>query len=185
MMRRRLILLGCALLAACAAQRPQPNAFEHIPDHYVVSGRFSVKDAKGTGYSASFDWNHQGSHDQLDITNMLGQTMARIELDPAGAHYFGSDGKARSADDIAALTDRELGWQLPAEGLRYWLLGLADPARDAQWGSSDTGPTLEQDGWHIQFDATPPAAPKAINLTRPEVRVRILVSDWQLSDAAP
>ena len=185
MMRRGLILLGCALLAACATQRPRPNAFEHIPDHYAISGRFSVKDIKGSGYSASFGWMHEGAHDQLDITNMLGQTLARVELDAAGVHYFGADGKAKSAEDIAQLTDRELGWQLPAEGLRYWLLGLADPARSAQWGSGETGPTLEQDGWHIQFDAAPPAAPKAIILARPEVRVRILVSEWQLSDPAP
>lgn len=167
-------------LAACATQHPAPNAIKSIPDAYSVSGRVAVR-ASGKGYPAAhFDWSHSGRTDRVDISNPLGQIVARLELSPDHARYLDSDGKAHEADDIEALTERELGWRLPAEGLRFWLLGLPAPGTPAKWQSGANGPALEQDGWHIEYTGDAGNAPTGIELNRPDLDIRIVLSDWQL-----
>jgi outer membrane lipoprotein LolB len=174
-----LLLIG--LLAGCAATRPAPVAIDQLPTHYTVSGRVAVK-ADGKGYPAAhFEWLHDGEQDRVDVSNPLGQIVARIELAPGKAHFFDRDGVMHDAADIETLTERELGWRLPAAGLRFWLLGLATPDSPAQWHTATDGRTLLQDGWHIRYPGDAQRAPPSLQLSRPNLDIRIVLSDWQLS----
>lgn len=180
--RLRLLLAASAALwlAACASfDRPAPPTPTNLPERYAVSGRIAVK-AQGKGYSANFGWRHDGRRDTVDVKNPLGQVLARLELDADGARWTDADGLVRDASDIEILTERELGWRLPAHGLRFWLLGLADPARPAVWGEDNGNRLLEQDGWRIVFPPATAAAPNRLTLARPDLEVRIALYDWQL-----
>ncbi len=180
-----MVALAALLLAGCATQMPAPGALSQLPERYTVNGRVAVN-AAGKGYSARFSWVHDDQRDTVDVSNPLGQTMARVELDPKGARFFDSDGKLRSADDVEALSERELGWRLPASGLRFWLLGLAAPDRPAFWTQDDNHRLLEQDGWQIRFPLDAGThAPSRLTLNRPDLEVRIALYDWQLSSTQP
>lgn len=176
--------VAALLLAACATPTLAPPAPSGLPGQYSVSGRIGVN-AAGKGYSASFSWAHVQEVDRVDVSNPLGQVVARLELEPCGARYYDSAGKARSADDIETLSERELGWRLPAYGLRYWLLGLADPSRPAQWRRELDERILEQDGWSIRFRGAEDGAPDRLTLSRPDLEVRIMLSDWQFDPPRP
>ncbi|GAB3259383.1 outer membrane lipoprotein LolB [Chitinimonas naiadis] len=176
-----LLLAGSLLLAACATQQPAPGAPAQLPDQYSVSGRVAVN-AAGKGYNARFNWAHQDRLDTVDVSNPLGQVVARLELAPDGARFFDSDGKRKEADDIEALSEQELGWRLPAAGLRYWLLGLADPQRPAHWRNEADARILEQDNWQIRYPLDlGKLAPNRLTLSRPDLEVRIALYDWQLN----
>ncbi|MBV8464431.1 MAG: outer membrane lipoprotein LolB [Burkholderiales bacterium] len=181
-MMRRLLVAASLLLAACATTHLAPAAFLSLPDLYTVSGRVAVN-AAGKGYNVRFGWTHEGANDRVDISNPLGQTVARIELLPDGARYYDADGKLHDSADVETLSERQLGWRLPAVGLRYWLLGMSDPSRPATW--SDTADTrqLDQDGWRIQFPQPASGAPSKLVLTRPDLKVSIALYDWQLPNA--
>ncbi|MFC4160261.1 lipoprotein insertase outer membrane protein LolB [Chitinimonas lacunae] len=183
--RHSLLVAAAALwLAACATlERPAPPPPSALPERYAVSGRIAVK-AQGKGYSAHFGWRHDSTRDTVDVRNPLGQVVARLELGPDGARWTDADGLVRDADDIESLTERELGWRLPARGLRFWLLGLADPERPSQWGEDNGNRLLEQDGWRISFPPANSAAPNRLTLARPDLEVRIALYDWQL-DSLP
>lgn len=178
-------LLFVLALSACATQHLAPNAPSQLPDTYLVSGRVAVN-AKGKGYNAGFAWAHQQNRDAIDINNPLGQTMARLELDGINARFFDGGGQLRAEDDIEALSERELGWRLPALGLRYWVLGLADPARQANWRETTESRTLEQDGWTIEYPREAGGnVPSRLTLSRPDLEVRIALFDWQLGSSSP
>jgi outer membrane lipoprotein LolB len=183
-MMRRLVVLAGLLLMACATPHLAPAAFLSLPDLYTVSGRVAVN-AAGKGYNVRFGWTHEGVNDRVDISNPLGQTVARIELQPDGARYFDADGKLHDADDIETLSERQLGWRLPAVGLRYWLLGMSDPTRPSTWTDTSDTRQLDQDGWHIEFPLPMAEAPSKLVLTRPNLKVSIALYDWQLPHATP
>jgi outer membrane lipoprotein LolB len=183
-MIRRFIVLAGLLLAACATQHLAPAAFQSLPALYTVSGRVAVN-AAGKGYNVRFGWTHEGMNDRVDISNPLGQTVARIELQADGARYFDADGKLHDADDVETLSERQLGWRLPAVGLRYWLLGMSDPSRPSTWTDTAEARELDQDGWRIQFPLPTTGAPSKLVLTRPDLKVSIALYDWQLPHATP
>ncbi|MGQ5524563.1 lipoprotein insertase outer membrane protein LolB [Chitinimonas sp. PSY-7] len=168
------------LVAGCASYKPAPAAPSALPNQYSVSGKVAVN-AAGKGYNARFSWSHHNQQDRVDISNPLGQVVARLEMMPDGARFFDTDGRLHLADDIESLSERELGWRLPAAGLRYWLLGLADPERAASWQEEDGARVLLQDGWRIQYPAASVGAPDKLSLKRNDLEVRIALYDWQLA----
>ncbi|WP_374538781.1 lipoprotein insertase outer membrane protein LolB [Chitinimonas taiwanensis] len=182
-MSMRIYGLGLLLslgLASCATYQPAPAALSSLPEQYSVSGRVAVN-AAGKGYNARFSWSHDQRDDRVDISNPLGQIVARLEMRPDGAVFHDKDGKAHAAEDVETLSERELGWRLPADGLRYWLLGLADPARPARWEAEADARVLWQDGWRIQYPPASAGAPDKLFLRRADLEVRIALYDWQLS----
>lgn len=176
---RALILALSLFLAACATQGPAPGAVQQLPDNYAVNGRVAVK-ANQRGYSANFLWRHSLQRDAVDVSNPLGQVLARLELDADGARFFDADGKQEMADDAESLAEARLGWRLPVLGMRYWLLGLADPQRPSAWTAGESGRILQQDGWLISYPEHGASAPQRLTLSRPDLEVRIALYGWQI-----
>jgi outer membrane lipoprotein LolB len=95
------------------------------------------------------------------------------------------NGAPPSADALAQLQDR-LGFELPIDDLRYWLLGVPAPngTFDLTRNDQDRAQHLLQDGWAIDYDRYMAAAgdvlPAHIVLMRDSVRVRIVVDHWDM-----
>ncbi|MBV1775738.1 outer membrane lipoprotein LolB [Burkholderiaceae bacterium DAT-1] len=175
---RILTIVLAGVLSACAVK--PPSSMSMLPQRYTVDGRVSVHKAGQNAFPSNFSWTHELSNDRVDISNGFGQVLARIEVTPHHAAFFDAEGKERRAEDIGTLSERELGWDMPAHGLKFWLLGLADPDRPASWEAGDTR-ILHQDGWDIRFpDAKAGEAPSRIFLSRPGLDVRIALYNWQL-----
>ena len=86
----------------------------------------------------------------------------------------------------AALRAR-LGTDLPLASLRYWMIGLPDPAATAQVTESGSAPRriIDQHGWNIAYDAFAEAGgfvlPSRVTATSGDVRLKLSVSDWAIS----
>jgi outer membrane lipoprotein LolB len=83
------------------------------------------------------------------------------------------------------------GWALPLSGLRYWVLGIPEPKRgferDAKRGHLDAYgrlAKLRQGGWTIDYqqyqDTQPIELPQEIALSNRALKVKLVVSEWQL-----
>ena len=168
----------CAI-AGCASYKPAPAAPTALPNKYSVNGKVAVN-AAGKGYNARFSWAHHNLQDSVDISNPLGQVIARLEMGPEGARFLDSDGQIHLAEDVESLSKNKLGWRLPAAGLRYWLLGLPDPSHAASWQEESGERVLYQDGWRIQYPPATVGAPNKLSLKSNELEVRIVLYDWQL-----
>ena len=193
-MRRLILLVACAaVLAGCATLRPKGPPVpgpatswdERLKDleratRWDLDGRAAV--ALGQqGWQASLNWRQTGTDSELHLAGPLGIGALMVKVTPAGLSL---NGAAPSDAVVAQLQDR-LGFDLPLDNLRYWLLGIPDPsipfelARNAQ----DRAAHLSQAGWSIEYDAYMTGGgdllPKRLVLSRADARVRIAVDHWE------
>jgi outer membrane lipoprotein LolB len=168
--------------AAWEVRRPQLQAREH----FQLKGRVAVA-AGDEGFNATLRWTQDGERSQLTLEGPLGAGGARLTASGNDLTLTTSRGEVvDSAAAHAALAER-LGFDPPIASLRYWVLGVPDPAQPA---SESLDPAqqrltaLTQDGWQVDYQSYTSAngepLPARLTLRRDSVRVRLLVDDWQL-----
>jgi outer membrane lipoprotein LolB len=177
-----------AVLAGCASTRPAqvlPASNVSI-DAFSLSGRVAVKlDARG--YSASLRWRHSATRDSLRLLSPVGSVVGEIESDSNGATLTTGDKRVYRSNDAQSLTREVLGWDLPLSGLRYWVIGRADPASPVQEQERDDNQRLKslmQNDWHIAYleyfgDS---ALPARLSLAYDRLKLRLIVEHWELPE---
>ena len=191
-MRRALsILLSCALLAACVtpkrATAPQPAGWEQRIaelqklDSWRLDGRAAV--AVGTqGWQATLNWRQHGGSAEVHLSGPLGIGALVLKRGADGLSLNG----APPSDAVLAQLQERLGFELPIDHLRFWLLGVPDPsaAFELKRNDNDRASQLIQGDWTIGIDRYMPVAgdslPAHVVLGREGVRVRIAVDHWEL-----
>lgn len=176
-----LALFGCA--APVPRQAPLAGAEPALITGFQLSGRVAVKyDAQG--FSGGLRWQRSGDSDDLLLLSPLGQGVAHIERDAHGVTLTAPDQRPYHAMDTAQLTEQVLGWRLPLDGLRYWVLGVAAPGSAAtpEIDADKRLVRLTQEGWRIDYlgykrvDGTD--LPGKIFLQRDEVEVKLVIDAW-------
>jgi outer membrane lipoprotein LolB len=181
------IAVCCALLTACLTSRPKLaplpwnqrlNNLQHVIS-WQMDGRAAVV-AGAQGWQASLNWQQTDAVTDLHLAGPFGIGSVAIEKTSAGLTLNG----APPSDLVLREVHDRLGFDLPMERFRYWLLGVPDPnstfdlARNAQ----DRALKLTQDGWTIDYDkymqVNGDLMPAHIVLSREGVRVRVVVEHW-------
>ena len=194
---RRLPLILCTtllamLLVACATTRqaatpPVATApwDQRMLDlqrlaSWQLAGRAAV--AFGTqGWQASLDWRQSGDVAEVHLSGPLGIGAMVLKRTPEGLSLNG----APPSDAVLAQLQDRLGFELPLDHLRYWLLGVPDPGSAFELKPNDQNRALQltQDQWIIDYDRYMPVdadvLPAHLVLSREGVRVRIVVDHWQ------
>jgi outer membrane lipoprotein LolB len=164
-----------------AAREPQLQAREH----FGLKGRVAVA-AAGTGFNARLRWAQDGERAHLALEGPLGAGAVHVEADGSGLEIATASGAHLTGDAARAELAARLGFDPPLASLRYWVLGVPDPARPAD-EQLDSGrqrlSSLEQDGWRIDYSDYVAVGsewlPSRLTLERADVRVKLLVDDWQ------
>ena len=191
------------LLVACAPMRPQRPVGPALPgeaaqalrcvDHWSLRGRAAFR-MPGSSGSFRLNWQQQGDRYRLAFEGPLGAGAMRIEGD-ASEVAVESKGERRvyaAAPEIVLA--QLLGYELPVQSLRYWVLGLSDPhAGPATWGSAraDAGePVLRQAGWTVRYEEwtrsrNTVSLPARLRLEREDIFLRMLIEHWDLDPAQP
>jgi len=180
------------MLAACASTPRAPvtpaagweeriRALQSLPG-WQLDGRAAV--AVGTqGWQASLNWREQGETAEVHLSGPLGVGALMLKRTAEGVSL---NGAPPSADVVVQLESR-LGFQLPLDHLRFWLLGVPDPgvAVDLSRNDQDRAAHVAQDGWSIDYERYLPVngdlLPARLVLSREGVRVRIAVDHWALT----
>ena len=192
---RRLILLvaSAAVLAGCAALRPRgpqlPAAAVSWDERRTDLGRATRWDLDGRaavalgqqGWQATLNWRQTGADSELHLAGPLGIGALTIRVTPAGLSLNG----APPSDAVVAQLQDRLGFELPLDNLRYWLLGIPDPNTPFELtrNTQDRAAHLSQAGWNIEYDdymaGDGGLLPKRLVLTHAQARVRIAVDRWE------
>ena len=190
-MRGWLLMLACAaLLAGCKTTQPRPTGplapwNERVTTlaqarTWGLDGRAAA--ALGQqGWQASLDWRQSGDSSELHLAGPLGIGALVLNMSPAGLALNG----AEPSPAVAAQLEARLGFELPLENLRFWLLGIPNPEVPFELtrNASDRAQHLSQAGWSIDYDQYRPQGgdelPARIVLTRADARVRIAVDRWE------
>jgi outer membrane lipoprotein LolB len=190
-MRFRLPLLACALLltgcktvqvhttAPLTPWDERATALAHART-WQLDGRAAA--ALGQeGWQASLDWRQSGDSSELHLAGPLGIGALVLDMSPDGLALNG----AAPSPAVAAQLEARLGFELPLENLRYWLLGIPNPAVPFELtrNALDRAQHLSQAGWSIDYDQYRPQGgdqlPARIVLRRADARVRIAVDRWE------
>jgi outer membrane lipoprotein LolB len=184
------LLLACAaLLSACVTLRDHAAMPRALPSNwddrrgelqaltrFDLQGRLAVASGE-QGFSAALRWSQRSDRAHLEVDGPLGVGGLRVDLE-----------RGRLPDEaVRAELEQRLGFALPLESLRYWMLGVPDPARAAEERRDADSPTLAaltQDGWTVLYTRYARVAdgdyelPQRIEVTRESVRVRLLIERW-------
>ncbi|MDX9994358.1 MAG: outer membrane lipoprotein LolB [Rhodocyclaceae bacterium] len=159
-------LLTMLVLAGCASQQPLPPR-PPLADitAFALNGRIAVRQGE-TRHYVKIDWRHAPAYDAILLATPLGQGVAEIERDAAGARLTLADQRRFVAEDWGTLTEQIFGFRLPLQASARWLLG---EVKDAE-------------GWRIRVvereaDATD-ALPTVIELERDDILVRLKIDEW-------
>jgi outer membrane lipoprotein LolB len=147
---------------------------------WQLEGRAAV--AVGTqGWQASLNWRQSGVATEVHLAGPLGVGALVLKETPQGLSLNG----APPSDTVIAQLQERLGFELPLDDLRYWLLGVPDPgaAFDMTRNDQDRAQQLTQAGWTLNYDRYMPVngdlLPARLVLSREGVRVRIAVDHWE------
>ena len=178
------------MLQGCATLSSEPTITEKTTgvigiQNFTLSGRVGVQYDK-EGYSASLRWRHQGNNDELLLSNPLGQGVAKIVGNDQGISLTTANGEEFRATDAEGLTEQVLGWRLPLQGLRYWVLGLPSPDAVHQIEKNEQHITrLYQQGWQIEYSSFQTETGGAFLPTRMRMKkqgldIKLIIDNWEV-----
>lgn len=181
-----------ATLGGCASVAPPPGGERIYQESVTLGGRLSVRypqDGKPQSVQGKFLWSQQRDSTTIELYSPLGQTLARIAIEPGRAILEAARGSSRSATTADELTEQTLGWPLPVNGLRYWLQGFVRSGeRTLVAATPDGTDSFRSDGWRIRVaswqQAGHAALPKRIDLEREdiaggEIALRLVIDEWR------
>lgn len=178
-------LLLSVLLTACVSVAPgsrSPAADFDLLGRVLISG-------EGRALSSNLRWRHDASGDELWLMSPVGQTLAHITADDAGAVLTTPDLQEYRDRSVENLTRRALGWPLPLSGLRYWIQAAPVPGENTAASSRDDAGRLlllEQTGWSIRYnypDEPGAVLPRRLDLNRSGQQIRLVIDSWRSRDA--
>ena len=191
--RGLVVLCTVTLLSACATvrepaapggqtwdvRRPQLQAREH----FDLQGRVAVA-AGNEGFNARLLWRQTGTRSNVALDGPLGAGGVQITAD--GSSLSVETSRGEHLDDQAARSElaTRLGFDPPISSLRYWVLGVPDPASPAKetLDNQQRLASLQQDGWQVDYGAYTSVGgewlPSRVTLQRAGVRVRLIVDGW-------
>lgn len=190
----RLVLLALiALLAACAI--PGGIELPELPDwesrsrvlggvdEWEFAGRIGVS-AGDEGFNGQLWWRQDGSVFRVRISGPLGIGTVFINGNHRELTVTDRDGVVTKLDDAEVELRQMYGWTIPLTSLRYWALGIPDPASPAEteFGADGRLVKLRQQNWQVDItqyrEGGGQLMPRRLTAVNDDVKVRLVIDNW-------
>lgn len=199
---KKLLPLLLLLLAGCETLAPRVEGPADLDTwqarqawltelrEWRLEGRAAIATADD-GWNANVDWVQLGDHISLRFSGPLGVGSARIDGTPDAVEVLTADGERFFTRNPEADLYWQLGWTAPVAHMPYWVRGIPGPGEVDQLEVDAAGRLLrmEQDGWEVEYDTyrlldDDRALPRKLEMRRGDVRIRLVISEWNLLGAA-
>jgi outer membrane lipoprotein LolB len=153
-------------------------------DHFALQGRLAQTGL--TGFSGELSWIQNGVRFQVHFYGPLGVGAVAIEGQPGAVTVRTKQGSDQT-NAPERLMQAKLGWSLPVDGLRYWVLGLPAPGTASELTLDPDGllRSLEQDGWRLDYleyqTADGWCLPRRFTLSDGQRSFRVAIDQWSLA----
>lgn len=180
--RRVLACVAFAWLSSCAVAPQVATRDASELREWQARGRIAVAGPEGGG-SGSFTWLQRGETADIHMRGPVGIGSVQLQLSPQSMRIKTGDGREYEAEPAQEELAARLGAHVPAEDLRYWLVGVAAPG-EHRWLSAGETATLLQQSWRIDYQRFGVTAgvrlPHKLVAVNGPARVRIVIDRWQV-----
>ncbi len=188
------MLLLTLWMAGCASlQQPQVHGTPDLPlqnrlraiSHWQLEGKLAVR-APRQSDTARIQWQQDGEAFDIHLSGPAGLKATHIYGIPGGVRF--EQGELREqAGSAEALSQKLIGWPLPATELTAWLRGLpSQHLKTTTIAYTATGllSEIQQDDWRIRFsdyrNVQDVSLPGRIEAVRGDTRITLIIKQWQL-----
>jgi outer membrane lipoprotein LolB len=189
-------LLAAVLLAGCAHLEPGDDGLsfgerrlrlESIPA-WEMRGRLAVNTGE-RAFQGSFRWAQDDAHSTLTVRGPLGGGILEVAGSP-DRMLVTARGEQRVLEDPETELSALLGWWMPVDSLRAWLLGLPDPGfrANTRIGAGTVLEALDQRLWHVEYASYQLSdgllVPRRIDMAHGALELRLTVDAWSSTASA-
>jgi len=187
------IIIAVAGVAGCATtgsiELPDLDDWEarkivlEETDEWQFSGRIGVS-AGDEGFNGKLWWRQDGVVFRARISGPVGVGTIFINGDGPELTLTERDGTVTELDDAESELRHRYGWTIPVTSLRFWALGIPDPASASNAGFNESGQMseLSQREWQVTINEYAEGGgqemPRRLTATSGNIRVRLVIDDW-------
>jgi outer membrane lipoprotein LolB len=152
-------------------------------DEWEFAGRIAVS-AGDEGFNGKLWWRQDGIVFRARISGPIGVGTIFINGDGPELTLTERDGTVTELDDAEAELRYRYGWTIPLTSLRFWALGIPDPASPAEVGFNASGQMseLSQREWQVTIpdyaEGGGQAMPRRLTAVSDDIRVRLVIDRW-------
>ena len=153
---------------------------------WSMLGTLAVRSTGGDASRVTLRWRQTRDTYLVRFMGPLGVGLFEVEGTAGEVEARFSDGRSASAVSPEILLEREIGWTVPLQGLRYWVVGAPAPDGPApKLELDDRGrlARLEQSGWTVVYERYDGlddlALPERIRLSNKTVDATVVVRRWK------
>lgn len=154
---------------------------------FIANGAFSIQETSEQPVLANYQWTQKTIRFyRIRIFSPLNLFNVTILGHLGSVTLWKSTKQRATAKTPEQLLRNELGWSIPIRNLFYWIRGVIAPGKNkATFDQFGHMVALRQDGWMIQLshygNVDGYDLPKKLLLSRPDIRVTLVVKRWQLA----
>ena len=152
-------------------------------DEWEFAGRIGVS-AGDEGFNGQLRWRQDGVVFRARINGPLGVGTVFINGDRREITVTDRDGVVTELHDAEVELRQMYGWTIPVASLRFWALGIPDPASPAETEFGEDGQlsTLRQQDWEVEFtqyrEGGGQLMPRRLTAVNDDVKVILVIDSW-------
>ena len=152
-------------------------------DEWEFAGRIGVS-AGDEGFNGQLWWRQDGVVFRVRISGPLGVGTVFINGNRRELTVTDRDGVVTELNDAEVELRQMYGWTIPVTSLRFWALGIPDPASPAETEFGDDGQLskLRQQNWEgdiTQYrEGGGQLMPRRLTAVNDDVKVRLVIDNW-------
>lgn len=191
----RLLTISVLLLAISGCATQKGVGLPDMPDwdtrtevlggieDWEFKGRIGVS-AGEEGFNGKLRYTQNNDKFRATVSGPLGFGTVRINGDGRQVSVTDKDGELWQLPDPEVDLQIMYGWTIPVASLRFWALGIPDPAELAFTEFNEEGQlhTLEQGNWNVQIsqyrDSAGQSMPRRLTAVSGDNKVRLVIDNW-------
>jgi outer membrane lipoprotein LolB len=152
-------------------------------DEWEFAGRIGVS-AGDEGFSGQLRWRQDGVVFRARINGPLGVGTVFINGDRREITVTDQDGAVTELTDAETELRQMYGWTIPVASLRFWALGIPDPASfaETEFGEDGQLSRLRQQNWVVDISQYTEGGgqlmPRRLTAVNDDVKVRLVIDNW-------
>ena len=175
---RIIFLISLFFISACSTVSSKAPLPAPTPSSFNIHGLVGVTTTNSQN-SANFNWYQHGATYHIELYGPMALGTTYLDSDGQQVALTLSNQQTYNASSPEILMQNVLGWSLPLDGLKYWILAQPVPNEPFAAQKNITGnfQSLSQEGWTITYTwVATQKFPHKITLTRPGIKAIVIVN---------